>query len=59
MAPPPRNARGTRNPSAAPHRTAQPRPAVPRLLLLNKPFDVLTQFSPDGSGPTYHIERLC
>lgn len=50
MAPPPRNARGTRNPSAAPRRTAQPRPAVPRLLLLNKPFDVLTQFSPDGSG---------
>ena len=50
MAPPPRNARGTRNPSAAPRRTAQPRSAVPRLLLLNKPFDVLTQFSPDGSG---------
>jgi len=34
MAPPPRNARGTRNPSAAPRRTAQPRPALPRLLLL-------------------------
>ena len=50
MAPPPRNARGTRYPSAAPRRTAQPRPDVPRLLLLNKPFDVLTQFSPDGSG---------
>jgi 23S rRNA pseudouridine2457 synthase len=43
MAPPPRSVRG-------PRRTAQPRPAVPRLLLLNKPFDVLTQFSPDGSG---------
>ncbi len=50
MAPPPRNVRGTRHPSAAPRRTAQPRPAVSRLLLLNKPFDVLTQFSPDGSG---------
>ena len=31
-------------------RAAKTPPPVPRLLLLNKPFDVLTQFSPDGSG---------
>ena len=35
---------------AAPRRIAKPPPVTPRLLLLNKPFDVLTQFSPDGEG---------
>ena len=31
-------------------RVAKVPPPAPRLLLLNKPFDVLTQFSPDGEG---------
>ena len=42
MAPPPRRPAARRTPKAP--------PAVPRLLLLNKPFEVLTQFSPDSEG---------
>ena len=34
-------------------RTAKASPSVPRLLLLNKPFDVLTQFSPGHRGPRH------
>ncbi|MGP1684123.1 MAG: pseudouridine synthase [Giesbergeria sp.] len=36
----------------APYRSPRPAPAVPRLLLLNKPFDVLSQFSGDGAQRT-------
>jgi len=42
MASPPRRPLARRAPKAP--------PATPRLLLLNKPFDVLTQFSPDAEG---------
>src|SRR3990167_588523 len=34
----------------SPRRAPRAPPATPRLLLLNKPFDVLTQFSPDAEG---------
>lgn len=39
----------TRRPVST-RRPAKTPPPVPRLLLLNKPFDVLTQFSPDAEG---------
>jgi len=47
------------SPPSRPHRvqpqvrrSARPAPAAPRLILLNKPFDVLSQFSGDGTHQT-------
>lgn len=47
------------SPPSRPHRvqpqvrrSARPAPAAPRLILLNKPFDVLSQFSGDGTRQT-------
>lgn len=46
---PPFQAAARRGKPLSPRRQAKAPPAAPRLLLFNKPFDVLTQFS-DGEG---------
>jgi len=51
MSLPPRSRRPAAK-SVNPRRLAKAPPAEPRLLLFNKPFDVLTQFSDDGGRAT-------
>lgn len=44
--------RRSKHPGPPMHRAARPVPAHPRLLVLNKPFGVLTQFTDDQGRPT-------
>ena len=52
MARPPRPSQ-PRHP--APRRVAKAPPAAPRLIMLNKPFDVLTQFQDEQGLSLIHI----